>query len=266
DAADTTEPVTDTPDTTEPDTTEPSTEAPTDAADTTEPVTDTPDTTEPDTTEPSTDAPATDAPATDAPETTEPDTTEPGTDAPTDAPATSDPATDAPTDVPATPDPSTTNAPTAADAPTNTLEEPAPFDPATPTPTIADTDPNTPFAFSRVVGLDLTRSSLKELSDSTASMYMKAGEKCAGTWYDSGCFMNTAMSKAMNGRFGSVTLDMSVTNETSALPSTHSLASFAGLGFLAAVLIAFAVKRTKTRRHGYAAIASEVEPINSGPI
>lgn len=292
-------PVTTEPPTEAPKTKEPETDAPDAEPGTTEPETDAPDTNEPGSEEP-TDAPETTEPVSeidaptetetpaDAPETMQPETTEPETDAPTGEPETTKPKTDAPTDVPATTtepgsespssfepaavEPITTTDPTtstAADEPGNKFEEPALFDPSTtisPTPTITDTDPNTPFAFSRVVDLDLTRSSLKELSDSTASMYMKAGEKCAGAWYEGGCFMNTAMTKTMHGRFGSVTLDMSVTNESSALPTTHSLASFAGLGFLAAVLIAFVVKRTKTRRHGYAAIPSETEPINSGSI
>lgn len=285
-------------------TSEPETEAP---ADTTEPETDAPETTEPvteapttvlepkaptDTTEPKTKTP-TDVPETETPATTEVmteapiDTTEPETEAPTEAPTTTEPETAVPTTALVTTEPKTESpssfepapfvSPTATVAPTsptpatgdsgNTFEEPAPFDPSTtisPRPTISDA--TTLFA-SSPTNLDLTRSSLKELSDSTASMYMQAGETCAaGGWSDSGCFMSTAMSWAMHGSFGSVTLDMSVTNESSALPTTHSLASFAGLGFLAAILIAFAVKRTKARRNGYAAIPSEGKPINSGPI
>lgn len=149
------------------------------------------------------------------------------------------------------------------------------------TPTPADSAPQQTSAFeperadpevsvSSQTAVDVARSDLKVLSDSTASQYLESGVECAEKPFDDGCFMNAAMGKVLHGSFSSVSLDMNTKTETPSQTSSahHLLAPILVLALLGAVLAVLAATRSKRRRRrrGYAAIPGEIEAITAGAI
>ncbi|KAF1321083.1 hypothetical protein FI667_g12093, partial [Globisporangium splendens] len=158
---------------------------------------------------------------------------------------------------PTTEPPATTSSETITDTPPSTAES-ASFD-------------STPFVFSRI-DKDLSISELKALADTTASMYMQSVVQCAAaSKEEDGCFMRTAMAKALHGRLSEVVLDMNVLKDSSekrtdATETSHSMVSLIGFSTFGLAVLVYAAKQTKDRRHGYAAIPNGTESINAETI
>ncbi|KAF1331247.1 hypothetical protein FI667_g4357, partial [Globisporangium splendens] len=138
---------------------------------------------------------------------------------------------------PTTEPPATTSSETITEAPPS-IAESASFDP-------------TPFVFSRI--------------DTDLSI-MRRGIGRGGR-----LLYGTAMAKVLHGRLSEVVLDMNVRKDSSekrtdAAETGHSMVSRIGFSTFSLAVLVYAAKRTRARRHGYAAIPNGTESINAETI